>query len=49
MEVLTRSRADAELSQAGEREGARVAEKASNSHCLPAGGPRQRAVGHGGD
>lgn len=37
MEVLTRSRADAELSQAGEREGARVAEKASNSHRLPLG------------
>ena len=48
MEVLTRNRADAELNQAGEREGARVAEKASNSHRLPSG-PRQTAVGQGGD
>ena len=48
MEVLTRNRADAELNQAGEREGARVAEKASNSHRLPSG-PRQTAVCQGGD
>lgn len=44
MEVLTRNRADAELNQAGEREGARVAEKASNSHRLPSGRGRQRWV-----
>ena len=47
--MLTRNRADAELHQAGEREGGGVAEKDSDSRLGSPGGNTQRAAGQGGD